>query len=126
MANNNPNFSSQIESFCNMISEAKQDYEWNYNQVLTLDRMTQDYLHQLELDGLDYRERAKVATKLQKCRQLRRESKDTTEILEPFIVFINSDKGKNMLNLLNEALGKTRKTEERMQSRTYRYKVIEQ
>lgn len=79
----------------------------------------------LELDKLDYKARAKVATKLSRCRQLRRESKDTTEILEPLIAFIDSDKGKNMMNLLRETLGKTRNVEKRMENRMYRYKVLE-
>jgi hypothetical protein len=108
-----------------MAENAKRDYEWNREEVNRLDRLTQDYLHMLELDGLDYKERAKVATKLSQCRQLRRNSKDTVEILEPFIMFLDSDKGKNMMNLVREALGKTRKVEERMTGRTYRFKVYE-
>ena len=35
------------------------------------------------------------------------------------------NKGKNMMNLMREVLGKTRKVEERMENRTYRYKVYE-
>lgn len=120
-----PQFSANISGFCSMAETAKRDYEWNREEVNRLDRLTQDYLHMLELDGLDYKERAKVATKLSQCRQLRRNSKDTVEILEPFIMFLDSDKGKNMMNLVREALGKTRKVEERMTGRTYRFKVYE-
>lgn len=120
-----PQFSVHISDFCKVITNAKSDYEWNRDEVNRLDKLTQDYLHMLELDGLSYSERAKVATKLSKCRQLRRESKDTAEILEPLISFMESDKGKNIFNLLREALGKTRKVEERMENRTYRYKVLE-
>lgn len=123
--NKQPQFSSYISEFCKMVDTAKGDYEWNKEEVNRLDKLTQDYLHMLELNGLDYRERAKVATKIAKCRQERRESKDTTEILEPLIQFLNSDKGKNMMNLIREVLGKTRKAEERMENRTYRYKVYE-
>lgn len=119
-----PQFSKYISEFCNLITEARSDYEWNKDEVNRLDKLTQDYLHKLELEGLSYSERAKVATKIAKCRQLRRASKDTTEILEPFVQFLESDKGKNMNNLLREALGKTRKVEERMENRTYRYKVL--
>lgn len=121
-----PQFSLYISEFCKIISEAQNDYVWNRDEVNRLDRLTQDYLHKLELDRLNYNERAKVATKLAQCRQLRRESKDTVEILEPFIVFLMSDKGKNMTNLLKEALGKTRKVEERMENRTYRYKILDE
>ena len=40
--------------------------------------------------------------------------------------FLNSDKGKNMMNLMREALGKTRKVEEKMQTRIYRYRVLQE
>ena len=120
-----PQFSNCIRDFCKMVDGAKQDYEWNREEVNRLDKLTQDYLHQLELGGLDYRERAKVATKLSQCRKVRRISKDTVEILEPLMEFLQSEKGKGTLNLMREVLGKTRKVEERMETRTYRYKVVE-
>ena len=123
--NNNPNFSETISNFCDMVTEVKSDYEWNKAEVNRLDRLTQDYLHQMELNGLNYRERAKVATQLTKCRQLRRESKDTVEILEPFVEFIETEKGKQIMNFMKEALGKTRKVENYMKNRTYRYKVLD-
>lgn len=123
--NINPKFSETISNFCDMVTEVKSDYEWNKAEVNRLDRLTQDYLHQLELNGLDYRERAKVATQLTKCRQLRRASKDTVEILEPFIEFIESEKGKQTMNFMKEALGKTRKVENYMKNRTYRYKELD-
>lgn len=122
----NPQFSTHISEFCNVLTKARGDYEWNKDEVNRLDRLTQDYLHKLELEGLSYNERAKVATQLAKCRQLRRASKDTVEILEPLIQFLESDKGRGMINVLREALGKTRKVEERMENRTYRYKVLEE
>lgn len=120
-----PQFSMCISDFCTIVTEAIRDYEWNSDEVARLDRLTQDYLHKLEIDKLNYGERAKVATQLARCRRLRRESKDTVEILEPFVGFIESEKGKQMMNLIRETLGKTRKTEERMNTRTYRYKVLE-
>lgn len=120
-----PQFSSYISNFCTMVTNVMNDYQWNKEEVNRLDKLTQDYLHKLELDGLDYNGRAKVATKLTVCRQLRRASKDTVEVLEPFVTFLKSDKGKNMMNLIRDALGKTRKAEERMENRTYRYKVLD-
>ena len=123
--NSPPQFSSYISDFCKMVTDVLKNYEWNKEEVNRLDKLTQDYLHKLELDELDYKGRAKVATKLTTCRQLRRASKDTVEVLEPFVTFLESDKGKNMMNLLRDALGKTRKAEERMENRTYRYKVLE-
>ena len=122
----NPQFSKSLEDFAEMIRRAQSDYAWNSDEVNRLDRQTQDYLHKLELEELDYSERAKIATALRNCRRLRRMSKDTVEVLEPFISFLNTDKGKNLINLTNEVLGQTRKVEERMKTRTYRYKVLEE
>lgn len=118
-------FSTCIGDFCKMVENAQSNYKWNYEEVNRLDKLTQDYLHKLELDNLDYRERAKVATQLSKCRKLRRMSKDTVEVLEPLIDFIDSDKGRGMMNQLRETLGKTRNVERRMKTRTYRYKAME-
>lgn len=119
-----PRFSEMIGNVCDMLEESVRTYNWSMEQTRTMDKLTQDYLHKLELDGLDYGERAKVATKLRDCRQERRAHKDTAEILEPLVNFVNSDKGRNMLNLLRETLGKTRKTEERMENRVYYPRVL--
>ena len=119
-----PRFSQTISDTVQIMDTAVKDYVWSREQVVKMEKLTQDYLHALELNGLDYGERAKVATKLQQCRQLRRAHKDTAEILEPLVQFIDSDKGRNMLNLLREALGKTRKAEGRMENRVYHPRVL--
>lgn len=123
--NTAPQFSQLISSFCKLMEDAKSDYSWNFSEVNRMDRLTQDYLHKLELEDLDYKDRAKVATQLAKCRQMRRACKDTVEVLEPLVQFLESDKGKNLLNLVREALGKTRKVEERMETRSYVRRVLE-
>ena len=78
--NDRPLFSEYISGVCNLLDSAMQDYAWNYQMVGEMDKLTQDYLHQLELDGLKYEDRAKVATQLARCRQERREHKDTVNI----------------------------------------------
>lgn len=119
-----PRFSTVISDFVKMMEDASKDYAWNYNEVGRMDKLTQDYLHMLELGGLDYKERAKVATQLAQCRKTRRECKDTVEVLEPLVQFLESDKGKNLYNLVRETLGKTRKVEERMETRVYIPRVL--
>lgn len=121
----NPKFSENISAFCKMINRIQEDYQWNCDEVSRLDKLTQDYLHMLELNGLDYGERAKVATKLAHCRQERRESKDTVAILDPLIRFLDSGEGKSMMSSMQKILGKTRKIEDNMKLRTYRYKVFD-
>jgi len=91
-----------------------------------MDGLTQDYLHKLELGNLDYRARAKVATAIAQCRSQRRECKDTVAILEPLVQFLESDKGKNLMNLMKEVLGKTRRVEKAMETRTYYPRVLKE
>ena len=120
-----PPFSARLSEVCELLESAQKDYVWNKDQVVLMDRLTQDYLHSLELDDLDYGGRAKVATKLAQCRVDRREHKDTVAYLEPIVQFLDSEKGKQLFNLLREALGKTRKAEEKMVGRVYWPRVLE-
>lgn len=120
----NPSFSESISGVCRMFDDAIKDYQWNSDKIVEMDKLTQDYLHSLELDGLKYEERAKIATQLAKCRQERREHKDTTMILEPLVQYLNTDKGRQLVNLLKEVLGKTRKAEEKMENRVYYPRVL--
>lgn len=119
-----PAFSESISSICDLLEDARRDYVWNSEKIVEMDRLTQDYLHSLELDGLKYEDRAKVATQLAKCRQERREHKDTVQILEPLIHYLDTDKGRQLMSLLREVLGKTRRIEERMTDRVYYPRVI--
>lgn len=106
-----------------MFRDAQDEYDRNGNRIHELDKLTQDYLHKLELGDLNYAERAKVATKLRNCRQERRQCKDTTENLHPLISFLESEKGRQAQNLLNEVLGKTRKIKYIQQNRRYSPRV---
>lgn len=116
--------SEQISDICRLLDTAQRDYKWHGDKVVELDRLTQDYLHSLELDGLKYEARAKVATQIAKCRQDRRAHKDITQALEPLIDYLKSDKGRQCVNSLKEVLGKTRKIEELMKKRKYHKKVL--
>ena len=114
-----PKFSDAIAGLIELMEDAKKDYHWNEDEVTRLNGLQQDYLHMLELDGLNYGERAKVATKLMKCRRDRRDSKDMVRVLDPLIKFLESDKGRNMMNLMKEVLGKTRRVEKEKECRIY-------
>ena len=124
--NKRPPFSDSISDICRLLESAQKDYTWNKDKIVEMEKLTQDYLHMLELNGLKYEERAKVATQLAKCRQERREHKDTVQILEPLVQYLESEKGRQLFNLLREVLGKTRKTEERMENRVYYPRVLQQ
>lgn len=121
-----PKFSPCISETCEMMDNAIRDYNWSVEQIHRMDQLTQDYLHKLELEDLNYAERAKLATKLQQCRQMRRVYKDTVEVLDPLVKWLNSDRGKSLYNLLREVLGKTRRAEECMEKRAYYPRVLQQ
>ena len=128
LTNNNTNpkqLSHYISDVCRMMDNASKDYDFSFREVERLDKLTQDYLHALELDGLDYGGRAKIATQLTKCRKLRRQHKDDVKLLEPLVSHLESERGKNFMNLLKEVLGKVRKSEEFMSNRKYRQKVLD-
>lgn len=121
-----PRFSEAVSAFCAMVENTLRDYRWNYEEVNRLEKLTQDYLHALELSGAAYKERAKIATKLAEARKMRRASKDTVAILTPLVEFLDTDRGKDMMNMMREVLGKTRKVEEQLSRRTYRNRVLEE
>lgn len=79
--------SEYIAEFLNFVTEAQAKYKYYSDEVNGQDKLTQDYLHSLELDGLKYDERSKIATKLMINRKDRRYYKDWTEELEPIVTF---------------------------------------
>lgn len=117
--------SEYIGDFCKVVNNAQKDYRYSSDEISRLDKMTQDYLHLLELGGLKYKERAKLATELQKCRQLRREHKDIVDSLAPLVNFLGEKKNENMMNQLREVLGRVRRVEKSFEYRVYVPRVLD-
>jgi len=113
-----------IKDILTAFAQAERDYTYSYEQAGLRDKETQDILHSLELDVLDKNQRNKLATRLQRVRRERRQHKDMAEANYPIVEFLRSDKGRNMINLLKEVLGKTRKVEEYHKTRTYRKRIV--
>ena len=109
-----------------MLRNAKNDYTFYTQEVDRLEKLQQDYLHKLELEDLKYEGRAKVATQLARCRQQRREAKDMKTALEPLVFWLDTDKGKQLTNMLNEVLGQTRKVENKLKDRIYYHRVLQE
>lgn len=113
--------SYNIESFLNFLREAEEIYKTSYDKVNELDKLTQDYLHDIELGDFDYKGRAKIATKLKETRQARRKYKDVTLTLQPVKEWVQLHKG--TINELQQTLGKVRKEEKALTNRIYIRKV---
>lgn len=111
-----------ITAFLNLIIQSENEYQFALELQRTEEKKTQDVLHMLELDNLNYKERAKLATQLKNIRQKRRRYKDEVEELECIVQF--KKENKNLVNMLTQLLGKQRKVEKNHIDRHYTPKVL--
>lgn len=118
--------SDQITNFLNFIAEAQSHYKFCEEEMKNQEALTQDYLHSLELDGLNRGERSKLATKLVTNRKDRRYYKDRVEELEPIIVFFDDPQNKKVFDKLQQVLGQVRKQENYHKDRAYKPKVLKE
>lgn len=89
-----------------------------------MDKLTQDYLHKLELKDKTYGQRAKTSTSLAKCRQDRRLNKDITEEIQPLVDWLNDNNNIKAINKLKEVLGSVRKQENYHGNRRYYPRIL--
>ena len=111
--------SEYLSEFLNFVAEAQSHYRFCLEEVDNQEKLTQDYLHSLELDGLKRDERSKIATKLAINRRDRRYYKDRVEELEQIVEFFNDPQNKKVLDKLKQVLGATRKAEGYHKDRVY-------
>lgn len=119
-------YSEQITNFLNFIAAAQSHYKFCKEEQEKQEDLTQDFLHSLELDGLNYGERSKLATKLVTNRKDRRYYKDRVEELEPIVAFFSDPQNKKMLDKLQQVLGQVRKQENYHKDRTYTPKILKE
>lgn len=124
MKNEQQSPSEMLKAFLDFIETAKSEYTYNLEAMKNEERITQDYLHKLELEGLNCRERSKIATQLVINRQNRRQYKDAVEELEPIVQFFEETQNRITLRKMSELLGAVRKVENYHQRRIYTPKAI--
>lgn len=118
--------SEYITEFLNFVAEAQVQYRICEEEVNNQDKLTQDYLHKLELGELKCNERSKVATQLAINRQDRRYYKDRVEEFKPIVEFFNDPVNKKVLEKLKQVLGETRRWESYHSDRTYKPRVLKE
>lgn len=118
--------SEYISEFLNFMAEAQIQYRICDEEVNNQDKLTQDYLHKLELGDLKCDERSKVATKLAINRQDRRYYKDRVEEFKPIVEFFNDQQNKRVLEKLKQVLGETRRWESYHKDRKYKPRVLKE
>ena len=118
--------SEQITNFLNFITAAQSHYKFCEDEQKKQEALTQDYLHSLELDGLNCSERSKLATKLAINRKDRRYYKDRVEELEPVVQWASDPTNAKMINQLKQVLGACRKQENYHKDRVYIPKILKE
>lgn len=118
--------SEYISEFLNFVAEAQVQHRICEEGVNNQDKLTQDYLHKLELGELNCGERSKIATKLAINRQDRRYYKDRVEEFKPIVEFFNDPVNKKVFEKLKQVLGETRRWESYHKDRTYKPRVLKE
>ena len=118
--------SEYLTEFLNFISAAQSHYKFCSDELNKQEKLTQDYLHILELDELKCAERSKIATKLATNRKDRRYYKDRVEELEPVVNFFGDPQNKKILDKLTQVLGACRKSEFYHKDRVYVPRVLKE
>lgn len=118
--------SEYISEFLNFIATAQVQHRLYKDEVELQEKLTQDYLHSLELDELKRDERSKVATKLAINRKDRRYYKDRVEELEPIVQFFEEPQNKKVLDKMKQVLGVVRKSEAYHKDRKYIPRVLKE
>lgn len=118
--------SEQITNFLNFITAAQSHYKFCKEEQEKQEALTQDFLHSLELDGLNCCERSKLATKLAINRKDRRYYKDRVEELDLVVKWATDPANIKSVNQLKQILGQVRKQENYHKDRTYTPKILKE
>lgn len=115
--------SEYISEFLNFMNSAVRLCDFCENELVKQDKITQDFLHSLELNELKYADRAKIATQLALNRRDRRYYKDRIEELTAIKTYVNENK--KVFAELSRLLGAVRKSEKHHIDRVYVPKVLD-
>lgn len=113
--------SNDISAFLDFLRNCKETYHINRAVQRDKEGLTQDILHEIELDSPSYHEMAKLSKALQAARRERRTAKDICEVLEPVVSYVESNQ--DTIHALEKLLGDVRKIERKHENRFYTPKV---
>ena len=117
-------YSEELNQFIRFLESAKKKYEDCKIELNRQEQLKIDLLHLLELKCTSTKDRTRISKKLQQCLLWRRECKDTIALLEPLVYFMNTDKGKFVINQLPQVLGSMRKEEKHIANRGYAPRIM--
>lgn len=118
-------YSQNVTSFLDFLEQAQNIYSAAVQEERDCELKTQDLLHQLEIGKNTYYEQAKLAKAIASVRQDRRYAKDTKDLLNPIILWINKKESRAFIQSLRGLEYDLEKTEEKYTDteRHYHYRT---
>lgn len=120
------NVGNELKNFYEMIHYIRDNTSVWKRRVKELDDETQDYLHKLELLPLNAIERSKIAKELTRVRRERRHYKDLLSNTETFREWLGKSNVNTSIQELENVVSKTITTQSEVESRVYKYKVLDE
>ena len=117
-------FSVVLKSHIDFLKNLRYEYRDCEEKLKVCNQTLQDYLHSLELDDLNYKQRAKIATQIAKLRKERREYKDRIQILEPIVKHLDNNH-KIIIEDICNIIGNIKQIETRLEERVYTNRVLD-
>ena len=114
--------SERLSEVLQYFREVKNIYDFTLQEIQNIECLQNDYLHKLEFNATEAKERNKLATALRKLRIERREIKEQEEALRELNEFIN--KNPDRINSLERILGNMRKIETTQAKRVYKPRIL--
>ena len=110
-----------VNTLIDILSDIKQTYEFNYENVNDLDKETQDLEHEIELSNFDSKKGYKLVKEFKRVRQERRKLCDENLTLK--FLYDYFAKYPNMVTDLQKSRGEIKRKTEELSNRFYTPKI---
>lgn len=111
--------SNRVATFLKFFDDAQAAYRFCSDELSKLEKEQNDLLHAIEFNPNGYKERNKLASKLEVVRKDRRFYKDRVEEIKALAEFAKDPANVKAVNMLKQALGQMRKEESYHEKREY-------
>ena len=116
--------SEALSAILNFFDDEQVVYHANNEEASRQDLLSTDRTHQLELNDMSDEELLEWSKTYRNELRERRTIKDDIIAKEPLVLFLESDQWQGMRNGFRRVLGDLRRAEQRMQTRVYHFRVL--
>lgn len=116
--------SEALSAILNFFDDEQVVYHANNEEASRQDLLSTDRTHQLELNDMSDEELLEWSKTYRNELRERRTIKDDIIAKEPLVLFLESDQWQGIRNGFRRVLGDLRRNEQRMQTRVYHFRVL--